>query len=183
MNRSMSGPGFRKSRLDGIELCDWFDEGVDQLLNVLGSVDHQTECPNFNPGSPSQAGFWYRRQLHETVVHRWDVERALDCETTIDSITATDGIDEYLDVFVRTRGKQTLIAPLGLTADTGRSWTLSPAAKPGRIDIAHGRSSVVAANIAGPPAALLLLLWGRQDLSETDLSIEGDTAVATSLRG
>ena len=41
------------------------------------------------------------------VVHRRDVERSLGSTTLMDPVVAADGIDEYLDVFVRTRGLAT----------------------------------------------------------------------------
>ena len=106
--RSMDGPGFRKSKLTGDELCDWFDGGAATLVETIRGIGADEECPNFNPGSPSAAGWWFRRQLHETVVHRWDVEAAADDTTPIEPAVAADGVDEFLDVFVRTRGKQTL---------------------------------------------------------------------------
>ena len=107
-DRSMAGPGFKKSTLDGRELCNWFDSGADELLALLRATPLDDPCPNFNPGSDGHVEFWARRQAHEATVHRWDVEKALGCTTVIDPALAADGIDEFLDVFVRTRGKQTL---------------------------------------------------------------------------
>jgi uncharacterized protein (TIGR03083 family) len=128
--RSMHGPGFTKSKLGGTELCDWFDAGAEELLAALRASEAADPCPNFNLGSPQTIAWWIRRQTHETTVHRWDVERSLGDTTPIDPIVAADRINEYLDVFVRTRGKQTLIAPLVLSM-TGPSnaWTLSPASR------------------------------------------------------
>ena len=181
-NKSMDGPGFTKSKLDGTELCDWFDQGASQLLDVLASNPLTSACPNFNPGSDRTVLWWARRQLHETAVHRWDIERSVDERTPIEPHVAADGVDEYLDVFVRTRGKQTLIAPLTLTStDPAESWSLTPAARPGRIDIATGRLTDTADEIAGPPRDLLLFLWGRLTLPETDLTIHGSSEVAGSL--
>lgn len=182
-NRSMDGPGFKKAKLDGVELCDWFDDGVTRLVDVLASTPFTNECPNFNPGSANTVQFWARRQLHETTVHRWDVERAAETVTPIPAPIAADGIDEYLDVFVRTRGKQTLVGPLTLTSsDPARSWALTPAAKPGRVDIADGRSLDSEAEITGPAEGLLLHLWGRVALEDSGLTTHGSPEVATSLR-
>jgi len=41
----MDGPGFVKSKLDGTELCDWFDAGVDELLDAFRANDHDHACP------------------------------------------------------------------------------------------------------------------------------------------
>jgi len=120
--------------------------------------------------------------MHEATVHRWDIERALGCTTPIDPAVAADGIDECLDVFVRTRGKQTLIAPLILaTTRPSRAWTLAPADRPGRVDIAVGRSAESTAELAGGREGLLLARWGRLTFSAADLTVSGDPRVAASL--
>lgn len=182
--RSMDGPGFTKSKLDGPELCDWFDAGAEDLLAAFRDNEADDPCPNFNPGSPKTVAWWSRRQMHETAVHRWDVEHALGCTTPVEPAVAADGIDEYLDVFVRTRGKQTLIAPLVLeTIGPSRAWTLSPASRPGRVDIAAGRSAEASSELVGSPEGLLLVLWGRLTFSEAHLTVGGPEAVALSLVG
>ena len=179
--RSIDGPSFTKSKLDGAELCDWFDAGVDELLDTFRTIDSDDPCPNFNPGSSRTVAWWSRRQMHETTVHRWDVESALDSTTPIDRMVAVDGIDEYFDVFVRTRGKQTLIAPLILaTTRPTRAWTLTPAEQPGRLDIAAGRSPNPSAEVSGRPEQLLLAIWRRITLLESGLAVRGDPRVAAS---
>lgn len=183
VERSRDVPGYTKSKLDGAELCNWFDEGAEELLDVLHSNELHEACPNFNPGSPKTIGWWARRQMHETTVHRWDIEQALDCTTPVDPNLAADGVDEFLDVFVRTRGKQTLTAPLVLTSiEPEQSWTITPASKPGRVDTLATASSGDLSAILGPPDQLLLFLWGRLTLDTADLSIIGDDTVARSFK-
>ncbi len=180
--RSMKGPGFTKSKLDGDELCEWFDVGAAALVQLLRSLDPDAPCPNFNPGSENTVGWWIRRQLHETCIHRWDVESASDQCTKIDAKQAVDGIDEFLDTFVRTRGKHTLDASLVLeTTRPKQAWTLTPAAKPGRIDVRSGGSGD-AAVIAGKPEPLLLALWGRKTIGDAGLSITGTADWSTLLK-
>ncbi|MFT7473673.1 MAG: hypothetical protein ACI81L_000588 [Verrucomicrobiales bacterium] len=179
--RSMDGPSSAWSKLDGTDLCDWFDSGVEDLVEAFRTNPQGDPCPNFNSGSVKTVAWWSRRQMHETTVHRWDAEHALECSEPIARDVAVDGIDEYLDVFVRTRGKQTLIAPLVLTSSRpSRSWTLTPAVKPGRLDIAEGRSVDVVDELAGEPDKLLLALWGRSTVSEAGLVVSGDPNVAAS---
>lgn len=180
--RSMKGPGFTKSKLTGDDLCDWFDAGVEELLATIRSTDGADACPNFNPGSSKTVAWWSRRQMHETTVHRWDVERALGVTTPVGRAVAADGIDEYLDVFVRTRGKQTLTGSLALITDRPvRAWTLTPADQPGRLDVAEGSSAEAEAQLTGPPQAVLLTVWGRLSIAEADLAIGGNPAVAATL--
>lgn len=180
--RSTDGPSFTKSKLNGSELCDWFDAGAHELLEALGAADREEACPNFSPGSANTIAWWLRRQMHETAVHRWDIERALDSTTAIDPNVAADGIDEFLDVFVRTRGKQTLIAPLRLSSThPPRSWTLTLARKPGRIDVDLDDVVDPSSKLAGLPEDLLLWLWGRLSFEQANLHIAGDELVARSL--
>lgn len=182
--RSMDGPGFTKSKLDGPELCDWFDAGARQLIDQLRNTNPTEPCPNFNPGSEKTVAWWNRRQAHETTIHRWDVEKALGCTTPIDQELAADGIGEFLDVFVRTRGKQTLESTVIIsTGKTARQWTLTPANKPGRIDVASGRehSDGPVTEVVGEPEALLLALWGRCSTDEANLSISGDPSAVAAL--
>lgn len=180
--RSQAGPGFKKSKLTGTELLDWFDQGAAELIATFAANDATDNCPNFNPGSPKTVGWWLRRQLHETTVHRWDIEQALGLITPIDLAAAADGVDEFLDVFVRTRGKQTLSTTLVLsTVQPERSWTLTPAAKAARIDVSAGDTADAAATVCGPADQLLLSLWGRLTVEQTDLKIAGDSTVAACM--
>ncbi len=178
----MDGVSSAKSKLNGSALCDWFDEGAAQLVEHLKNDDMDDACPNFNPGSEKTVAWWVRRQAHETTVHRWDLERALGCITSIKNGIAADGVDEFLDVFVRTRGKQTLNSTLVLhTTQPKRSWTLSPATKPGRIDVSAGTTSDSQASVSGPSEGLLLALWGRLSAAEAKLSLSGEETAAASL--
>ena len=183
----MAGPGPKKSKLDGAKLCDWFEEGADELVKTIRSLDPDDVCPNFNPGSPSAVRWWIRRQLHETTVHRWDVESAYRATTPIDPPVALDGIDEFLDTFVRTRGKHLLDATAVIeTTRPKRRWALTPAAKPGRIDVAADRppaDDTSVTLIKGRPESLLLALWGRLSVADAKLTINGGANLTTLLKG
>lgn len=183
LTSSMDGPGFTKSKLDGVDLCDWFDEGAAQLLDTLQAADPHADCPNFNPGSPNTNAFWIRRQTHETLVHCFDVERVLAEPSPIAPDVAADAVDEYLDTFVRTRGKQTLTSPLRLTCtDHPASWLLSPADRAGRLDVNTAEAPDPLAEISAPAMSLLLLAWQRIGTDDPHVGVTGDHAVASSFR-
>lgn len=179
--RTWSGAGHRRGDARGGALVEWFEAGLAELTAVLTAADLDASCPNFSPGSPGTVGFWARRQAHETTVHRWDAEAAVGRTSPIGAELATDGIDEVLAVFRRTRGGQLLDAPLALvTADTGARWRVSPAVKAGRIEISTGEGAPddVAATVAAPAEALLLALWGRRSLSASGVHITGRVDLA-----
>lgn len=180
---SMDGPSFTKSKLDGYALCDWFEEGATDLVAAFSSKSPDDACPNFNPGSEKVLAWWARRQAHETTVHRWDMESAYFDTTAIDSELAADGVDEFLDVFVRTRGKQTLTETLVLaTREPERSWTLRPAEKAGRIDVFSGRPDAASSvQVVAGAEQLLLALWGRLGVVKAGLDVRGDVAVVHHL--
>ncbi|MEM7337510.1 MAG: maleylpyruvate isomerase family mycothiol-dependent enzyme [Actinomycetota bacterium] len=181
--RSMEGPGATKSALDGPELCEWCAAAYHGLREALSTNPVDDPCPNFNPGSERTVGWWLRRQTHETTVHAWDLERALGGATTeIEPDVAADGVDEFLDVFVRTRGKRTLVAPLTLAVtDPARTWTLTLADRPGRLEVAPDGPEAGTALI-GPAHAMVLVLWGRLTVAEAGLAVQGDPEVVRSFR-
>ena len=177
----MAGPGHTKSKLDGHQLITRFETGATELSRTTEATGADAACPNFNPGTPPNAQFWHRRQLHETTIHRWDIERALGVDPTLDRAVAIDAIDEYLDVWIRTRGQQTLLAPLTLRTSTA-GWTLRPAERPGRVEITPGFDGEAAAELSGRADELLLVLWGRVDIGDTHIERHGDRDVIASLR-
>lgn len=179
--RAWSGSGHRRGRARGNTLIDWFEVGLAQLVAVLAAADYTEPCPNFSPGSPNVVGFWARRQAHETTVHRWDAESAAGQLTPIEPELAADGVDEMLSVFRRTRGGQFIDAPLGLvTTDSGGSWRVQPAAKPGRVEIVTGAGALdgVATTVAASAEALLLAVWGRRDLDDGGFHVTGRAELA-----
>jgi uncharacterized protein (TIGR03083 family) len=179
--RSMSR-GHRRGTATGPELIGWFEDGLTKLVATLAASDFSASCPNFSPGSDKTIGFWARRQAHETLVHRWDAEAAAGQITVLDSALATDGIDEMLTVFRRTRGGQPLPGPVVLaTTDTGQSWRVSPALVPGRVEISSADARAagkVAATIAAPAESLLLALWGRIPIQGEAFQVTGQREVA-----
>ena len=183
-NRSMDGPGFRKSKLDGDELIGWYAAAAAGLVEVLSAIDPAEPCPNFSPGSDRTVGWWGRRQLGEAAVHRYDMEAAAGSTTPIDPAVAADLVDEFLDTFVRTRGKQTATAPVGLASSEPAShWTITLADKPGRVDVTRGEGDV-AGTLSGPAEDLLLVLWDRLDVDDSALLFDGDEgAVLAFLAG
>jgi len=57
-------------------LLDWFRTGHAGLVSALETAPPDLACWTFLPGAASPLAFWARRQVHETTMHRIDVQLA-----------------------------------------------------------------------------------------------------------
>jgi uncharacterized protein (TIGR03083 family) len=127
---------------------------------------------------PSAREFWIRRMLHETLIHRVDVQNAGQQVTSsgsdLDSAVATDGIDEMICGFaqrysnrLRNAEPRTLSV---MASDTGRGWwaTLGPDAP----QFGRGHGPAADTEVIGRAGELLLLLWNRR--TANGLKVRGD---------
>lgn len=156
----------------GAELQEWFIEGGRDLLDALDQPP-ETETWSFDPTNHT-VGFWLRRQTHETLIHRWDAEAAVDQLTDIPAELAADGVAEVLEVMVRLRVAEGHVPlPAGAVTfratDTSDSWTLD-GATPGGDSVA---------TVDGTATALYLALWKR--LPADTLQMTGDEPTANAL--
>ncbi|WP_326638086.1 maleylpyruvate isomerase family mycothiol-dependent enzyme [Streptosporangium sp. NBC_01755] len=152
----------------------WLAEGATLLSEALLSRDPR--APMWSWGAEQRVGFWSRRMLHETLVHRMDAELALGVPVTVDEETAADGVEEFLDVLPYARWNPGVAELRGggetisLQADTGAGWviTLDP-------DRFHHRRSLRPGSVTvrtATSADLLQVVWGRR--SADDYAVEGD---------
>lgn len=141
----------------------WFAKGTEGMCEQLRVAPATDACWNWYDGPEGHVAFWGRRMAHECVIHRWDAQMgAFGAVDPIDPSVASDGIDEFLDIFVSTGRAQTgaSAGPTVLveTTDTGDRWTIElPAA--GRVVSRDERPAD--AQLRGSAVDLLLLLWGR----------------------
>lgn len=153
----------------------WFAEGTRTMCERLRTAPPMDACWNWYDGTEGQVRFWTRRMAHECVVHRWDAQMgAANIVDPIDPAIASDGIDEFLDIFVAT-GRQQAGSPPGPTVcieslDTGDRWTVDLPAG-GRTVQRDGRKADT--KLCGPAADLLLLLWGRYANIPESVTMDG----------
>jgi len=88
---------------DDDELEGWLQERAATLIDSLQGADPTTPTWTFAPDNQTM-GFWQRRMLHETGVHRWDAQWAAGATAPIDPAVASDGIDEYTQVGLQFSG-------------------------------------------------------------------------------
>ena len=150
------------------DLTGWYDVRADRLVEALAAADPEDPCWNF-AGVHETAGFWTRRQVHETGMHLVDLDQAHARRTDVDPAAATDAITETLAVFLprlHAAGVTAdLVAPVSLIAtDTARTWTLTPAAEgPPALSTGDASAAIAEDRLEGPAEALWLLLWKRAD--------------------
>jgi uncharacterized protein (TIGR03083 family) len=155
----------------------WIRDGGEALVSTLRRADPDT--PMWAWGADQRVRFWSRRQLHETIMHRCDLEIAVHVEPKIDASIAADTIDEFLANLASAAAFSPLIATLRGTGEsllfgttgTDRAWTavLHPEAFEIKAGPSHAEASVI-----GPAAHLALLIYRRLALGESDLVVSGD---------
>jgi uncharacterized protein (TIGR03083 family) len=154
----------------------WFAEGTAALCARLRAIAPDEECWSWYAVGRS-VGFWGRRMAQETLVHRWDAEAGAGLAgAPMEPPVAADGVDELLDVFVRTT-RELQGAPAGPLVhlegtDAGRQWFLD-LREPGGRALASGPVEC-ATSLRGSAEGLLLVLWGRLDPESAGVEVQGD---------
>ena len=167
-------------------LADWYATQASGLLETF--TETAPDAPVWTFSGPGRADFWLRRQLHETAVHRWDLEDALGgpaATTPLPEDVAVDTVDEFCAVMFPHKGprgslpvtirlRAVLHAPEGLATGAEPVGARAPAADPEWV--LAGAEEAGEVEVTGPPETLALLLWGRIGADDPGLEITGDRA-------
>ncbi len=141
------------------QVVDWFAGALDELVAALEDADDAAEV--WTMGSDGTVRAWSRRMAHESLLHRWDAQRARGDAEGFEAALAVDGIDEFLDLRILTPGRLSEAdSVLHVRAeDANADWSLDP-----EFDDELGRGFAEGdAHLAGPASDLLLTLWQRMD--------------------
>jgi uncharacterized protein (TIGR03083 family) len=164
-------------------LLDWYSAGLTDLVSALRTTAPDTPAWHMSPAADKTAASWARRQAHELVVHRLDLEAAAGVgHAPVAPELAEDGVDELLTVIVpRWAHTEPLIsadASVAVAAsDTGRTWSIR--VDRGAVTVTTDLTGTEDAHVQAPARELLLHLWGRP----APVSIDGDPAAEALLRG
>ena len=161
-------------------LGQWLAAGATPLLAALRSAGPLTAVWSWGPGRTS--GWWARRMLHETSVHRADAELALGVgDPVIDPVVAADGIDEFLFNLPSARRPYRHLASLPTgdslhlhATDTDGEWIIRFTDT--GVDWQRGHEKATTA-IRGPVTSLLLFAYGRLPVSDPRLASFGDESI------
>ncbi|MET9326558.1 maleylpyruvate isomerase family mycothiol-dependent enzyme [Tsukamurella sp. NPDC003166] len=161
----------------------WYRDRLDGLLTELRR--HGADEPARAFTGRATAGFWMRRQAHETAVHRWDAENSWSAAEPVESRLAGDGVEEWAEVFAGRFLARGPGLPDGLVGRTvhlhgtdrdDAEWTLKFARDSVAVERGHAKGD---AALRGTTSDLYLALWRRVPLA--DLETFGDATVAPAL--
>ena len=174
-----SGDKTADAPTDRAALVPWFREGADALLATLRGADPDAPSWGFGP-PPHTAGFWFRRQAHETAAHAGDAAASQGATRPYGGELAVDGIDEVVGTFFPRQVRLGRIPPLptalAVEPVEGGRWVLA-------ADGTTAPPDDVPATVSGPAEALLLLLWHRTTLDDPRVSVSGDRTAAEAVVG
>lgn len=168
---------------DPADAASWLSGGAQRLIDAVELTGPETPVWTFLGARP--AGWWVRRRLHETAVHRADAALATGTDFALDANVAADGITEWLERVAVQAGSQGAPLPLqeGDTlhlhaTDPGLGeageWTVR--VDEGAIAWAHEHGKGSAA-LRGGASELLLAILRRVALADTGIELFGDDAV------
>jgi uncharacterized protein (TIGR03083 family) len=154
---------------------EWLASGAAPLLEVLREAGPDTSVWTFGEQC---SGWWARRMLHETTVHRVDAELALGAKPTVDPVVAADGIDEFLAILPTARRPSEHLAELPTgeslhlhATDCDGEWLIGFV--PGGLEWERGHAKATAA-VRAPAELLLLFTYGRIPADDERLTVFGD---------
>lgn len=116
------------------------------------------------------ASFWFRRQVHETLIHLWDIRTSLGLEAPEATPELwADAVDEVLTVMyprqIALKRTRKVVTRIELTAtDVDHDWAIG------------APNAVQRVSVSGEARALALLLWGRISPQSAAVTVEGDEA-------
>jgi uncharacterized protein (TIGR03083 family) len=166
-------PEDRPARPSDDVLVDTLLTGADRLVDVLGNTDQSTPVWTWYPAQQDVA-FITRHQVQEAAVHHFDAASAAGAAWAVDPAVAVDAVEEYLTVSLAddadvARLGVALPGPLVLVAtDAERSWTVHQPTAGAGLTWTSGPAYRTDATVSAPVADLLLWLYRRTDLADTD---------------
>jgi uncharacterized protein (TIGR03083 family) len=175
-----------KPPADRAGLIAWLRAGPRLLFDAVDATGPQTPVWTFL--GPRPAGWWIRRRLHETLVHRADAALALGAQFDVDAPVAADAITEYLERAVIRAGAEGPAGgdrPLGdgqslhLHATdpglgVGGEWTILGRPDGIAVDHEHGHATTA---LRGPARDLLLAMVRRAAAADLAVEVFGEPDV------
>ena len=161
---------------DESKLIEWAASVRSSMIETLSAADPDAAAWSFAANNQT-AGFWQRRMMCETVVHRWDAECAAGTVTVTNPEIASECIDEYTEVSLRfSSGRPNREYPTSSLhlhcTDTAGEWLIvGDGANDFTVTREHAKGD---AAVRGTAEALMKWAWGRS----SEVEVLGDAEVA-----
>ena len=156
-------------------------------------TERPLDAPALTLDGPGAAAFWYRRQLHETLVHLVDLrlaagEKPRGAAADVWSAVWADTVDEVVTVLHPRQVRLGRAAPPSVAVDLAATdvhgpsgaIVLAPPVTEWRIGPPDAAPD---ARVEGPAWALALLLWGRLSPDDGALTVHGDPGALRAVLG
>lgn len=155
----------------------WIEEGGAQLVATLLAANPDDEMWGW--GFDQHVRFWSRRQLHETLVHRMDLELATDIDPEAEPEIVEDAIDEFLSNMQAIAKRVPSLSELRghgerlgfRVRDSGTHWTITFGDDGFNVSLDE---APLTAELIGVPVDLLLVILGRRGADLGDVEVVGD---------
>lgn len=199
----LAGPPDREqlsARPEGVSVRDWMTDRARRSIEALESVPDDALIWNFVALTPASPAFWWRRQLHETLVHRVDAE--LTCGkpvSPVEPLIAADLVSEFFALRRFTIGSQAVEDPAATGTESHpltihlhatdvsqpamddedtdgnpwSEWTIDIANN--RVTNSHAKGD---AGLRGPAWSLAQWVWCRGDTAALETFGDADRAEA-----
>jgi uncharacterized protein (TIGR03083 family) len=161
------------------DYAGWLADGAVPLLAELRAAGPDTAVWAW--GAKQTSGWWARRMLHETMMHRVDAELATGTEPLVDPVAAADGIDEFLVNLAALPRRAQLLAGLPdggslhlHATDSDGEWLIRFTG--GGTEWSRGHEKATTA-VRGPVSSLLLFTYGRIPAGDSRLTVFGDESL------
>jgi uncharacterized protein (TIGR03083 family) len=116
---------------EGKDPADWLEETLEEMVAFLGASDPSTQAWAFGLES-STIGFWERRMVIETGVHRWDASDAFGEARGLTRHVARAGLDEFAAMWLPRLGAVPTLDVVAM--DLGESWRYGTADPVDRVE-------------------------------------------------
>ena len=158
------------------DLLTEYRAGLDELIRVLSSNEPVRSCWTW--AGIQDVAWVIRRMAHETAVHAWDAHCAVGNTAEIDALLASDGIDEFVHVMVKSNTREEEVPLIGSVhihcTDVDGEWLIVPT-DTSDVVVTREHSKGDCA-IRGSASSLVLALWRR--IPTSSLEIIGNADVA-----
>ena len=158
------------------DLLSEYRTGLNDLIDVLSSLDPARSCWTW--AGVQDVAWVIRRMAHETAVHAWDAHVSAGISSDIEAELASDGIDEFVHVMVKSNVREEE-GPLSGSVhihctDVDGEWLIVPSESSDVVVTREHAKGDCA--IRGSASQLLLGLWRRIPMSSLEVIGNADVA-------